>query len=68
MAFSREASKIVHEWHGHLEFFSRPLVIVNPRQYLLLRTAILQKAVVGCPLHSYRLYLSQKELAQTNQR
>ena len=45
------ASKIVHEWNGNLEIFSRPQVIENStsRQYLLLRTAILQKTVVGCP-------------------
>ena len=48
MAFITEASKIVHERHGHLEFFSRPLVMENPREYLLLRTTILEKAVVGC--------------------
>ena len=40
---------IVHEWNGHLEIFSRPQVIENSRQYLLLRTDILQKTVVGCP-------------------
>ena len=47
-AFITEASKIVHERHGQLEFFSRPLVMENPREYLLLRTTILEKAVVGC--------------------
>ena len=36
----RWASKIVHEWNGHLNFFS---------QNLFLRTDILQKTVVGCP-------------------
>ena len=35
-AFITEASKIVHERHGHLEFFSRPLVMGSPREYLLL--------------------------------
>ena len=40
---------IVHEWNGHLEIFSGPQVIENSRQYLLLRTDILQKTVVGCP-------------------
>ena len=25
--------KIVHEWNGHLEVFSRPQVLANPRQY-----------------------------------
>lgn len=32
-----------------LHIFSRPQVIENSRQYLLLRTDILQKTVVGCP-------------------
>ena len=44
-----KASKIVHEWNGHIEIFSLPQVIENSRQYLLLRTDILQKTVVGCP-------------------
>ena len=43
----RWASKIVHEWNGHLEIFSQ--VKENSRQNLLLRTDILQKTVVGCP-------------------
>ena len=42
-------SKIVHEWHGHPEIFSRPQVIENFKQYLLLPTNILQKKVVRCP-------------------
>ena len=33
----RKASKIVHEWNGHLEIFSRPQIIKNSRQYLLLK-------------------------------
>ena len=36
-----------HEWNCHLEIFSRPQVIENSRQYLLLRTDILQETVVG---------------------
>ena len=36
--FIREGSKMVHEWNVHLAIFSR-----------VLRTDILQKAVVGCP-------------------
>ena len=36
-------------WNGHLEIFSRPQVIEKSRQYLPLRTDILQKSVVGCP-------------------
>ena len=43
------ASKFVREWNGHLEIFGLPQVIENSRQYLLLRTDILQKTVVGCP-------------------
>ena len=35
--------------NGHLEFFSCSQEIENCRQYLLLRTDILQKTVVGCP-------------------
>ena len=38
---------INHE-NDHLEIFSRPQVIENSRQYLLLRTDILQKTLVGC--------------------
>ena len=33
------------EWKCHLEIFSRPQVKENSRQYLLLRTDILQKTV-----------------------
>ena len=47
--FIRKASKTVHEWNGHPDFFSRPQVIEYSRQYLLLRTDILQKTVVECP-------------------
>ena len=39
--------KIVHEWSGRLETFGRPQVIENSRQYLFLRTDILQKTVAG---------------------
>ena len=45
----RSGSKIVHEWNGHLEIFSRPQVKENSRQNLLPRTDILQKTVVGYP-------------------
>ena len=41
--------KILHEWNSHLEIFSLPQVIEHSRQYLLLRTDILQKTVIGCP-------------------
>ena len=44
-----EFRKFLHECFGHIEFFSRPQVIENSRQYLRLRTDILQKTVVGCP-------------------
>ena len=30
-----QASKIVHEWNGHLEIFSLREAIENSRQYLL---------------------------------
>ena len=49
--FIRQALKIVHEWNGDPEIFSRPQVRENSRQYLLLATDIdiLKKTVVGCP-------------------
>ena len=47
--FIKLASKFVREWNGHLEIFSLPQVIENCKQYLLLRTDILQKTVIGCP-------------------
>ena len=45
----RLASKIVNEWNGHLEIFSLPPAIENSRQFLLLRTDILQKQSLGAP-------------------
>ena len=45
----RKASKIVHECNSHLGNISRPQVIENSSQYLLLQTDILQKIVIGCP-------------------
>ena len=45
----RKVSKIVHEWNGYRDIFSRPQVIENARQYLLLRTDILQKQSLGAP-------------------
>ena len=42
-------SKIVHEWNSHLENLSLPKLIENSKQYLLLRTDILQKTMVGFP-------------------
>ena len=47
--FMRKVSKIVHEWNGYRDIFSRPQVIENARQYLLLRTDILQKQSLGAP-------------------
>ena len=41
--------KIVPEWNAPLEIISRIQAIENSRQYLLLRTDILHKRVVGCP-------------------
>ena len=41
--------KILYEWNGHPEIFSLPQAIENSRQFLLLRTDILQKTVVGFP-------------------
>ena len=42
------ASKIVHEWKGQLEFFSRLQVTENFRQYLLLQI-IYRKQSLGAP-------------------
>ena len=40
---------LMHEWKGHQEILSLPQAIENSRQFVLLRTDILQKTVVGCP-------------------
>ena len=40
----------VHEWHGHLEILSLPQGIETSRQFVLLRTDILQKTVLVCLL------------------
>ena len=56
--FNRNASKIVYEWNGHLEIFSRSQVKENSGPFLLLwtgRTDILQKIVDGCPLTNSNL-------------
>ena len=44
-------SKIVLEWNGYLEIFSRPQAIENSRQYLLLRKDNLfyKKQSLGAP-------------------
>ena len=34
--------KIMHEWNGHLEIFSRAQAMENSRQYFLLRTDVSQ--------------------------
>ena len=47
--FIRSASKIVHEWNGHLEIFNLPQGIENSRQFLSLGTDTSEKTVVGCP-------------------
>ena len=47
--FMTYASKIAHEWIHHLEMFSRPQVIENSRQHLLLRKAIYRKQSLGAP-------------------
>ena len=49
MEFIRYATKIVHKWNGHLEIFNLPQAIENVRQFVLLRTDILQKTVAGYP-------------------
>ena len=45
----KQVRKIVREWNSDLEIVSLPQSIENSRQFLLLRTDILQKIVVGCP-------------------
>ena len=47
--FMRKVSKIVHEWNGYRDIFSRPQVIENARPYLLLLTDISQKQSLGAP-------------------
>ena len=47
--FVDKLRKIVPEWNAYPESISRIQAIENSRQYLLLRTDILQKRVVGCP-------------------
>ena len=49
LKFIRYALKIVPDWKDHLEIFSRPQVIENYRQHLLLRIDYSQKTVIGCP-------------------
>ena len=49
IGFIEKASKIVHEWNGNVEIFSRPQVIENSGQYLLFRTDILRKQSLGAP-------------------
>ena len=39
--------KKIHEWNGYLEIFSLPQALANSRQFLLLRTDISKKTVVG---------------------
>ena len=53
--FIRHVTKIVPEWNCHLEIFSLPQAIENSRQFVLLRTDILQKTVVGCPCRFLRV-------------
>ena len=46
----------MNRWNGHLEITCHPVVIENSRQYLLPRTNILRKTVVGCPWCLVKLY------------
>ena len=46
----RKFSKIVHEWNGYREIVSRPQVIENSRQYLLLRKDIFTENSRWVPL------------------
>ena len=47
--FDKLRKLYMHEWNGHLEILSLPEGIENCRQFVLLRTDILQKTVIGCP-------------------
>ena len=60
--FFRQSSKVVHEWNGHLEIFICPQVLENSRQYLLVRTGILQKTVAGCPWLKHQQVLSKNNI------
>ena len=64
--FDIKASKIVRERNGHLEIFSRPQVIENSRQYLLLRTDILQKTILGYPV-SWKVILTFESVTIENE-
>ena len=51
------ASKIEHEWNGHLEIFRLPLAIENSREFFLLQTDIIENSrwvplmgLFGCSL------------------
>ena len=56
--FIRQASKIVHEWNGHLEIFSCAQVVENSRQCLLLHTDILTENSRRVPLLNAPIFLS----------
>ena len=45
--FDIKASKIVHEWNGHIETVGRPEVMETSKQYLLLRTDVLKSGWVS---------------------
>ena len=45
--FDIKASKIVHEWNGHIEIVGRPEVMETSKQYLLLRTDVLKSGWVS---------------------
>ena len=47
--FNGKASKIVHEWNGHLQILSCPQVIENSRQYLFSKQIFHRKQSLGAP-------------------
>ena len=49
MVAVRKSPNILDEWNGYPEIFSFSQAIEISRQYLLLRTVILQKKFAGCP-------------------
>ena len=52
--FIRSASKIVHEWNGHLEIFSLPQGIENSSHFCLSEQILQRKQSLGAP-NKYKL-------------
>ena len=54
VSFYRSPPNILDEWNGYTEIFSFCQALEISRQYVLLRTVILQKKVSGCPCKNVR--------------